>query len=160
MKCFHFYVSKCIKGIFLADFRIIIVMAEAQIDVKFIPTKRGGNNLEHGGYIYRSNRVKGSRTYWKCTVSGCPATLNTHNDIPVGFGRHRHNHQSDHAAVVAKQIMHCITNRCKDEICPIPSIFAEEITNLRDNDWDEESKTVIEHLPTFYSAKSPLYRSR
>lgn len=55
MKCFHFYVLKCIKWIFLADFCIIIVMNEAQIGIKFIPAKRGSNNLSQGGYIYQSN---------------------------------------------------------------------------------------------------------
>lgn len=135
-------------------------MANAQINVKFIINRRGGRNLSHDGFIYRQIRKSGDRTFWRCSTSGCSASLSTLNDIPVNFGRHPHTHASDPANVVAKQIMNQITNRCAESVRPIPSIFDEELNQLRDNEWDDSSKAVVQHLPTFYSAKSSLYRAR
>ena len=43
---------------------------------------------------------------------------------------------------------------------PVPSIYQEELNKLRDHDWDDFSKTVVQRIPTFNSAKSSLYRAR
>jgi hypothetical protein len=43
---------------------------------------------------------------------------------------------------------------------PIPSIYQEELNKLRDHDCDDISKTVVQRIPTFNSAKSSLYRPR
>jgi len=42
----------------------------------------------------------------------------------------------------------------------VPSIYQEEITKLRDDEWDADSKEIVQKLPTFYSSKSTLYRAR
>ena len=82
------------------------------------------------------------------------------NDISTGFGRKQHTHAADHTAVVAKEIMTAITRRCTDDVRPIPSIYSEELNKLRDNEWDDTSKEVVERLPTFNTARSSLYRAR
>jgi hypothetical protein len=48
------------------------------------------------------------------------------------------------------------------EVKPIPSIYQEKlnINKLWDHDWDDISKTVVQRIPTFNSAKSSLYRAR
>ena len=46
------------------------------------------------------------------------------------------------------------------EIKPVLSIYQEEITKLRDDEWDADSKEIVQKLPTFYSSKSTLYRAR
>jgi hypothetical protein len=43
---------------------------------------------------------------------------------------------------------------------PIPSIFEKELNKLRDREWGDTSREVIENLPTFNTAKSTLYRAR
>ncbi|OWF53655.1 hypothetical protein KP79_PYT25464 [Mizuhopecten yessoensis] len=52
-----------------------------------------------------------------------------------------------------------ITNHCVESISPIPSIFDEELNQLRDNDWDDTSKVVVQRLPIFYTVESSLYRA-
>ena len=47
-----------------------------------------------------------------------------------------------------------------EDIRPIPSIYEEELNKLRDHDWDDNAKTVVQRLPTFNSARSALYRAR
>lgn len=135
-------------------------MANAQINVKFITNRRGGRNLAFNGYIYRVNRRTDNKIFWRCTTSGCSASISTENDIPTGFGRQQHTHAADHTEVVAKQIMTAISRRCTDEVRPIPSIFSEELNKLRDNEWDDTSRELIERLPTFNTARSSLYRAR
>jgi hypothetical protein len=60
--------------------------------------------------------------------------MSTEN-ISVGFVRQQHNHSADQTQIVAKQIMNLVTERCTKEVKPIPSIYAEELNKLRDNEW-------------------------
>lgn len=55
--------------------------------------------------------------------------------------------------------MTAISRRCTEEVRPIPSIFSEELNKLRDNEWDDTSRDLIERLPTFNTARSSLYRT-
>ncbi|KAK3103968.1 hypothetical protein FSP39_023329 [Pinctada imbricata] len=43
---------------------------------------------------------------------------------------------------------------------PIPSIYDEEITKLRDAPWDSQTREVASKLPTFSATKSAIYRAR
>ncbi|KAK3088391.1 hypothetical protein FSP39_018554 [Pinctada imbricata] len=72
----------------------------------------------------------------------------------------KHNHTADHAGVVAKQIMDQVKRRCVEEVNPVTAIYTSELLKLRDRDWDDVSKQVVERLPTFNSSKSSLYRAR
>ncbi|XP_069136696.1 uncharacterized protein [Argopecten irradians] len=135
-------------------------MANAQINLKFVDNRLGGQNLAHDGHLYRIKFTRGERTYWRCTVSTCPATVNTRNRILVGFGRHPHSHPANHASIVAKEIMSYVKTRSQREVRPIPSIYQEEVTKLRDSDWDDEARAVVQQIPTFNSARSALYRAR
>jgi hypothetical protein len=56
--------------------------------------------------------------------------------------------------------MNLVTEWCAKEVKPMPSIYSEELNKLRNNEWDDTSREVVERLPTFKSAKSSLYRSR
>ena len=71
---------------------------------------------------------------YRYTKSWHQAFLSTLDDIPTGFGRQNHNHPADHSNVVAKQIMSKISRRCAEEIIPIPTLFTEKLTKLRDNE--------------------------
>ena len=135
-------------------------MANAHLNVKFITNRKGGQNLALDGFLYRVNRRTPDKVFWRCIVPGCSASLSTANNIPTGFGRQPHSHVADHAEVVSKQIMNQITKRCLEEVRPIPTIFTEELNKLRDDEWDDTTREVVEHLPTFNSAKSSLYRAR
>ena len=135
-------------------------MENSQLNVKFLANRRGDQNLALHGYIYRVNRRGPDKVFWRCTIPECSAAVSTENTIPVGLGREQHNHPADHTEIVAKQIMNLVTERCAKEVKPIPSIHSEELNKLRDKEWDDTSRGVVERLPTFNSAKSSLYRSR
>ena len=90
-------------------------MAFAQVQVKFIPNNQGTQNLSFNGYLFRMKNNNGERIYWRCTVKDCPATINTQNNIPAGFGHRPHNHPSNQAKIDSKQIIITICNRAKSE---------------------------------------------
>ena len=96
-------------------------MANSQLNVSFITNRKGGQNIAYNGNIYRQILQNDDRTFWRCTVSGCPGSLSTLNSIPVGFGRQVHTHPADHTGIVTKQILNHINTRCIDEVKPIPS---------------------------------------
>jgi hypothetical protein len=110
-------------------------MANAQLNVSFITNRKGEQNIAYNGYIYRQIRKNDDRTFWKCTV--------------------------DLIGIVTKQILNHINTHCINEVKLIPSIYQEELNKLLDHDWDDIiSKTVVQRIPTFNSAKSSLYRAR
>ena len=131
-------------------------MANAQLNVKLINNRKGGHNLALDGFIYRVHRRGEDKVFWRCIKPGCSASLSTFNNIPTGFGRHNHNHPADLVNVVARQIMNKVSKRCVEEVRPLPALFSEELNKLRDNEWDDTSREVIEKLPTFNSAKSAI----
>ena len=131
-------------------------MAFAQVQVKFIPNNQGTQNLSFNGYLYRMKNNNGERIYWRCTVKDCPATINTRNNIPAGFGRRLYNHQSNQAKIDSKQIINTICNRAKSE-GQQSQLYDEEICKLRTQDWNDDTKNTVEQLPTFPSVKSSLY---
>lgn len=55
--------------------------------------------------------------------------------------------------------MNQVSKRCTDEVKPIASIFTEELNKLRDNEWNDTTREVIERLPTF-NKQSQLFRAR
>lgn len=138
----------------------ITIMAMAQLDFKYVPNRQGGNNLAFNGYLFRVKSTRGDRTYWKCTVSACPATLNTKDNAITGLGQRQHTHPADQAKIAAKDIMNLIKTRCATDVRPIPAIYQEEMSKLRDNEWDDDSREIVEKIPTFNSTKSALYRAR
>ena len=135
-------------------------MAFAQVQVTFIPNNQGTQNLSFNGYLHRMKNINGERIYWRCTVKDCPATINTRNNMPTGFGRRPHNHPSNQANIYAKQIINTMRNRAKSEAEPLPKLYDEDICKLRTQDWNDDTKNTDEQLPTFPSVKSSLYRAR
>jgi hypothetical protein len=109
-------------------------MTNAQLNVSFIANRKDGQNIAYNGYIYRQVRKNDDRTFWRCTI--------------------------DHTGIVTKQILNHINTRCIYEVKPIPFIYQEEPNKLRDHNWDDISKTVVQRIPTFNAVKSSLYRAR
>lgn len=110
-------------------------------------------------YTYRQNNKIETWISWKCTHRNCKATICTRDDTLSKIGQ-PHNHLPDRAAVEGRRILSIIRNRARDELAPLPSIYDEEITKLRDAPWDAQSREVASKLPTFHTVKSSLYRSR
>ena len=83
------------------------------------------------GFTYRQNKKRDTWVSWKCTQPNCRATLCTRDDIPSKIGE-PHNHLPNQAAVIGRRILSTIRSRAKEELTPLPSIYDDEITKLRD----------------------------
>jgi len=135
------------------------MMANAQVEVNFLENGRGGFYLLHVGYKFSVKTRRNERCYWRCVERQCPATLTTLNNIPVSF-RQNHNHPSDVASLAADAFVSSVKQRCREDVSPIPTIYDEELGSLRNKDFDEDVEGLIRCIPTYYSCKSSLYRSR
>lgn len=111
------------------------------------------------GYTHRQNNKRDTWISWKCIDRNCRATICTRNDVPSKIGQ-PHNHLPDHASVNSRKILESVRSRCRSETTPIPSIYDEEITKLRDAPWDAQTLETAQKLPTFESKRSALYRTR
>ncbi|CAC5372618.1 unnamed protein product [Mytilus coruscus] len=120
---------------------------------------RGGRHLIWNGYTHHQNNKRDTWVSWKCIDSNCRATICTRNDVPSKIGQ-PHNHLPDHASVNSRKILESVRSRCRSETTPIPSIYDEEITKLRDAPWDAQTLETAQKLPTFESKISALYRTR
>jgi hypothetical protein len=38
--------------------------------------------------------------------------------------------------------------RCRNELIPVPAIYEDELVKLRNTEWNEETKQLVEHIPT------------
>ena len=83
----------------------------------------------------------------------------TIDDVPIKLGN-VHNHLTDRAAVMARNILSAIRFSAKTELKPILSIYDEKISKFRDAPWDAETREIAARLPTFDTKKSSLYRTR
>lgn len=91
-------------------------MANAHLNVSFITNRKGGQNIAYNGYIYRQIRKNDDRTFWRCTVSGCPGSLSTlNNNVTYQLdSADKYTHPADHTGIVTKQILNHINTRCID----------------------------------------------
>ncbi len=134
-------------------------MANAQVHFRLIENSRGGQTLVHNGYMFRLKMGKEESRYWYCQKKDCPARINTKNDnITKASGIH--NHMQDQTAISVAEMKSNMRKRVRESIEPIPSIFTEMVTSVRTDADDAEADEVVKRLPTFYTAKSSLYRQR
>lgn len=134
-------------------------MAAIMTEVKFIATARGGRKLSHQGYLYRVNRRKGEKCWWKCVNTNCTTNVTTLNDMMITHDAN-HNHPPDFADCRVQAVMADIRKRARDEITPMPTIYVEEISKLRSDGTDAISDDTARHFPTFTSVKTSLYNQR
>ena len=99
---------------------------------------------------YRTKFSRGERTYWSCTIFTCPATLNTRNHNITGLGQYSYNHPADQPNIASKEIMNFICGICQNEIRPMPSIYPEDITKLR----DENGTMILKKLYRRYQHRT------
>lgn len=137
-------------------------MANAQVNVEFIPHARDSYLVVNGfRYVVKMRRRtnESELVYWKCAVKNCNGTVNTRDNIPTAFPK-AHNHEADIADITSQKFLHQLKRKCADTLYPLPSIYEEEITKLRDHEWDESLQEVVEHIPTFESYRGSMYRHR
>lgn len=73
------------------------------LDFKLAKNRRGGENLHHGGYVYRKKKAYSSSINWVCVASrnNCQARAIT-NDIGLKLGKSLHNHPPNDVIKSAK----------------------------------------------------------
>ena len=147
------------KRLSLPKIGISFIMANAQLQIKFVDNERGGQSLVHNDFRFVAKNRRNDRVYWRCAVRTCPATIRTLNNIPVGFND-IHNHQPDRIKLQVSSTMGAIKKRCREETKAVPQIYHEEIAKLRTPEWDDDTQDVVKQLPTYQSCHSILYRQR
>lgn len=68
------------------------------------------------------------------------------------------NHPPDEGAVIAADIMSVVRKQVRNSTQPLPSIFNDMLADTRSMEWVDAIQDVVFKLPTFYTAKSGLYR--
>ena len=109
------------------------------------------------GYMFSLKSRKKESRYWNCVIKTCNAKVNTKNELPTKASG-EHNHQRDESAIVAAEIMSGVRKQVRGSTQPVPSIFNAMLTDTRSTEWDDSIQEVVAKLPTFYEAKSSLYR--
>ncbi|CAC5361063.1 unnamed protein product [Mytilus coruscus] len=99
---------------------------------------------------------RNNRVYWRCTIPTCPSTVNTCEGHLVKKGL-PHNHQANQSKIEVIKIMQTMKQRAKKEDTPIQSIYEEELVKLRTPEWNDNTKQIVEQLPTYYSCKTTHY---
>ncbi|XP_053214556.1 uncharacterized protein LOC128397822 [Panonychus citri] len=60
--------------------------------VRFIKNSRNNDTLIAGDFIFRRNKCRDEKVYWKCRKTACPAKITTHNGKVMGhFLKHNHD---------------------------------------------------------------------
>jgi hypothetical protein len=139
--------------------RIISIMANAQIHIDYLGNGRGGHYLLNAGYKFSIKTRHGTRKYWRCVIRDCPARATTVNDVPIVI-RQDHNHPADTLKLAAFAFLNEVKKRCRDEVVPIPTIYKDEIAKLKNDEYDETVKDMIEKIPTLESCRQSLYNNR
>ncbi|CAC5356273.1 unnamed protein product [Mytilus coruscus] len=137
-------------------------MANAQVRVQLIPHARG-HYLAVAGYRYCVKTRKQGRdaelVYWKCTEMDCPGTVNTTDNLVTRFPRD-HNHPPSHADIKAKLFLSHLSEKARSCLDSLPTLYDSEIIQFRCREWDEDTRQIVEKIPTFTACKSSLYRQR
>ena len=138
---------------------VSISMANAQLDIQFVTNRVGNQTLVHNGFKFRVKTRKNDRVYWICTTRNCTATINTRNSMPTKL-QNNHNHENDRIKLDVDRVLQNIKRRCKDETTPVPTICEQEVTQLRNNEWNDDTNRLVQQLPTFESCRGQLYNQR
>ncbi|KAK3097880.1 hypothetical protein FSP39_014087 [Pinctada imbricata] len=134
-------------------------MANAQLRVQFVRNERGNPSLVYNDNQYVVKLRRDERTYWRCSVRACPATVRTLNNILVGSNG-THNHSPDRIQLQVDKVMNTIKSRCREETKPCPQIYQEVVSGLRNPKWDDDTQRMVERLPTYQSCHNVLQRSK
>ncbi|CAC5397301.1 unnamed protein product [Mytilus coruscus] len=89
----------------------------------------------------------------------CPGTVNTTDNLVTGFPRD-HNHPPSHADIKAMLFLSHLSEKARSCLDPLPTLYDSEIIQFRCREWDENTRQIVENIPTFTACKSSLYRQR
>ena len=128
-------------------------MANAQVRLDFVKNQRGGMSLDIDGHTFVIKSRREERVYWTCSNRACPSRVTTREGILV---RHNAIHEPDSFHIETDNVMQKIRKRCRKETTTIPTIYKEEVSALRNRDWNEQSVELVKRIKTFEGCKSQL----
>ena len=134
-------------------------MANAQVRLDFVKNQRGGMSLVIDGHKFVIKSRREERVYWTCSNRACPSRVTTREGILVRHNAH-HIHEPDNFHIETDDVMQKMRKRCRKETTPIPTIYKEEVSALRNRDWNEQSVELVKRIKTFEGCKSQFYRER
>ena len=138
---------------------VSISMANAQLDNQFVTNGLGNQTVVHNCFKFRVKPCKNDRVYWNLTTRNCTATINTGNSITTKL-QINHNHENDRIQLHVDRVLQNIKRRCKDETTPVTTIYEQEVTQFRNNEWNDDTYRLVQQLPTFESCRGQLYNPR
>ena len=121
-------------------------------------TNRGGKYLHYEGYMYLKIREgKEGSIFWRCQLhkSGCNGRATSKGSSVVV--RNEHNHPPAQATRRKEKAVANMRKRAREETTSINRIYDETLQVISA---ESGSEGVAAELPTFYSIKYSLYRSR
>lgn len=84
---------------------------ESMALIRYIKNSRNTETLIAGEFMFRKNKCRDEKVYWKCRKSGCNAKITTHNGKVVGYFL-KHNHvDNNHDEIVRLEGLHSRNNQ-------------------------------------------------
>lgn len=109
----------------------------------------------YAGNRYNQKLVnKNSTTRWTCASRTCSGSVTTDSNNTVIY-KNQHSCIPDLAKTEVEKCLQNCRKRARDELTPVPKIFHEEISKVKDVGLD-----FVTEVPNLVSKKSSLYRQR
>lgn len=125
-------------------------------EVKVVETKRRNPAILHSGYRYTKKRVfKNSNILWTCCNRSCSGTLTTGQRFELLETKTSHTCVPNEAKNQVEVCLQNVKKRAREELLPIPQIYREEITSVKDAGLD-----FVVNVPELSSVKGRFYRER
>lgn len=127
-------------------------------EIRFIPTKRGGQALLYNGRKYHKKSTYADRnTFWQCySKTTCKGSITLSEENFIVKSKY---HNSDCLANDAKCIFEQELSALKKKVCtnnyPIQKQFDEMVSELND-----KGVNFLHELPKFQNIKTGLYKER
>lgn len=123
---------------------------------EFVQTSKGREMLLYSGYQHHlKRRNKNGSKYWGCVNRNkCSGSLTTANNKIV-YKNKQHTCIPDKTKMEVLKCLDKCKKRAREELIPIPMIFNEEFSELKDS-----GLVLVTKVPLFSTKKNTLYRNR
>jgi hypothetical protein len=120
-----------------------------------VETTKGKQCLLFDEYRYLCDRIRNTRTYWRCEHhAGCRGRAKQNGDAaPVLTSTH--NHDAPKETNTVAEFKAVLKHRVREEATPMTQIYRSELIKRYTNDPDD-----VASLPLFRQLKNTLYRTK
>lgn len=132
------------------------------MDMRFEKSKRGGDVLYVADFKFRVNKKVEGKIYWRCTENGCKSVGVTRglHQLLKGPSPHNGHAPSSPTHATASALISEMKERVVDQPQrPLKKIYNDVVQEAINND-PGKADDLTSSLPTFYSCRMSLHRSR